>query len=291
MSNVGLLEDEHFLTIARELMNNKDSVLKELVLNNNNHTVVGTEAMIELLDGNNVLERLEIHNHNRIDDVIAKRMLDCVERNHIVKQVNANIRCMFYRTVINFLLLLNRAGRTKLLNPDVMPTEAVDVLAAANGNISVLVHFLHENPALCKAPAKTSQNNVSEEAHMSEAESFSRPVNEKEITGACTGTVVVEEENTDEQVVEEKQGKSVAKDDTLAAAANRNTSVLMQREDPPLCKDPAKASQNSVSEEAQLSESEYLSRPVNEKEIAGEAVVVEEENTDEQVVEEKLEKA
>jgi hypothetical protein len=287
LSNVGL-EDEHFLAIARELMNNEDSILKELVLNNNNHTVVGTEAMIELLDGNNVLERLEMHNHNRIDDAIAKRLLDCVERNHLVKHVNANIRCMVYRTEINFLLLLNRAGRKKLLNPDVMPTEAVDVLAAANGNISVLMHFLRQHPALCKDPAKAFQNNVSEEAQMYEAESLLRPVKEKEIAGE---TVVVEEENTGEQVVEEKQEKSLAKDDTIAAAVNGSVSVLMRRESPALCKDPVKASQKNVSEEAQMNEAVSLSSPVKEKEIVDWAIVIEEVNTGEQGVEEKQERS
>jgi hypothetical protein len=239
--------------------------------------------MIELLDGNKVLERLEIHNQNRIDDAIAKRLLDCVERNHLVKHVNANIRCKLYRTEINFLLLLNRAGRKKLLNPDVIPTEALDVLAAANGNVSVLMHFLRENPALCKDPAKVSQKNVSAEAQMHESEYLSRPVKEKELAGEA---VVVEEENTNEQVVEERQEKSVAKVDTNAAAANGNV-----RENPALYKDPVKASQKNVSAEAQIYEAESLSRPVKEKEIAGGAVVVKEENTDEQVVEEKQEKS
>ena len=282
LSNVGL-EDEHFLTIARELMDNKDSVLKELVLSNNNHTVVGTEAMLELLDGNNFLERLEMHNHNRIDDAIAKRMLDCVERNHLVKHLNANIRCVLYRTEINFLLLLNRAGRKKLLNPDVMPTEAVDVLAAANGNISVLMHFLRENPALCRDPAKSFKKNGSKEAQMYELESFSRPVKEKERAGDA---VVVEEESTDEQVVE-----SLVKDNTIAAAENENenVSVLIQHENPALCKDPIKASQKKVRKEAQMSEAESLLRPVKEDEVAGGAIAGEEENTDDQIVEEKQE--
>ena len=156
LSNIGL-QDQHLVIISQELLANEESALKELILTNNHHSDIGIDAMTSVLLLNRSLERLELYNHHRVGAATCERILERVDKNHMIKYLTANVQYS-YRTELDFFLLLNRAGRKVLLDPDVIPEEAVDVLAAANGNISVLMHFLRENPSICKEPVSETDS-------------------------------------------------------------------------------------------------------------------------------------
>eukprot|EP00339_Tiarina_fusa_P004632 CAMPEP_0117036990 /NCGR_PEP_ID=MMETSP0472-20121206/26157_1 /TAXON_ID=693140 ORGANISM="Tiarina fusus, Strain LIS" /NCGR_SAMPLE_ID=MMETSP0472 /ASSEMBLY_ACC=CAM_ASM_000603 /LENGTH=328 /DNA_ID=CAMNT_0004746885 /DNA_START=354 /DNA_END=1340 /DNA_ORIENTATION=+ len=162
LSNVGL-RDEHFRTIGREVGGNPDTALEELILNNNNNTCEGVEAMAKLLAPNSTIQRIEVHNQHRVEDSTCEVILENLDKNHVIKHFNANVPYM-YRREIDFYLLLNRTGRKVLLNPDSVPEEAVDVLAAANGNVGILMHLLRDNPTLCKDVDSNEEQHMNQSA-------------------------------------------------------------------------------------------------------------------------------
>ena len=130
LENVSL-RDEHFLTIARELSNNQDTVLEEVILNGNNNTDPGVKAMAELLLRNQTIQRLGAFNHNRLR---VSTLLFHLYKNQTNKYLNVNAPHT-HREEIDFYLLLNRAGRKVLLDPGTVPEQAVDVFAAAKGSL------------------------------------------------------------------------------------------------------------------------------------------------------------
>jgi hypothetical protein len=162
LSNVGL-RDEHLCTIAREVGRNPDTVLEELILNKNKNTSKGVEAMAKLLTPNSTIQRIEVHNHQRVENSTCEVILEKLDKNYMIKYFHVNVPYM-YRREIDFYLLLNRTGREVLLNPDSVPAEAVNVLAAANGNIGIIMHLLRDNPTLCKSPeSNQEQDNQADE--------------------------------------------------------------------------------------------------------------------------------
>jgi hypothetical protein len=150
LSNVGL-RDEHFLTIAREVSNNKNTALEELILNDNQNSDIGVEAIVQLLGRNKTISRLEAHSVNRLSESTCELTLHRLDKNYVIKYLHVNAPYT-HRTEIDFYLLLNRAGRRYLFDPNVVPEQAVNVLAAANGNVSVLMYLLRERPSLCQSP-------------------------------------------------------------------------------------------------------------------------------------------
>jgi hypothetical protein len=168
LSNVGL-RDEHFLTIAQEVGDNTNTALEELILNDNQNSDIGVEAIAQLLGRNKTISRLEAHSVNRLGESTCELTLHRLDKNHVIKYLRVNVPYT-YRTEIDFYLLLNRAGRKSLLDPDVVPAQAVNVLAAANGNVSVLMHLLRESPSLCQHPYAKEECKIENSSLPDEAE-------------------------------------------------------------------------------------------------------------------------
>lgn len=150
LSKLGL-QDEHFSCIGRLLSPDTDSILSGLILNGNRNTDVGTQAIAKLLlpPSTTTLERLEILNGVHANQATSLLLLKLLNTNHSLKYCKINLKQQ-HRTKIDFYLLLNRSGRKTILNPDTTPLEAINVLSAVSSNVSVLMHLLRDNPAVCK---------------------------------------------------------------------------------------------------------------------------------------------
>ena len=135
-----------------------------------------------------------------------------------VKYLSVNVPYM-YRTEIDFYLLLNRAGRKTLLNPDTVPEEAVDVLAAAKGNISVLMHLLRDNPTLCQRP-----RSVEEDCEMKDATELHESSTQECERRSCEALQPIHPEPTDANGAEANDAS--AKDAASPAPETEELEIL-----------------------------------------------------------------
>lgn len=155
LSGLGL-RDEHFVFIAQEVGNNKETRIRKLILNDNENTDVGICAMTALLASNKTIERLEAHSRKRLSQTTCEAIVQTIERNHEIKYFCSNTHTN-YRSKIDYCLLLNRTGRKTMLDPTAGPEKIIDVLVAADGNVSVLMGLLRENPSICRVQERQSQ--------------------------------------------------------------------------------------------------------------------------------------
>jgi hypothetical protein len=150
LSKLGL-QDEHFDCIGQLMHRSMDSRLLELNLNGNRNSDIGMQSIAKhlLTPRFETLERLEFSNGLLANDATSNLLLRLLNANHHLQHLKVNLR-QHYRKEVEFYLLLNRSGRKVIMNPDTAPEEAINVLGAARANISVLMHLLRDNPALCK---------------------------------------------------------------------------------------------------------------------------------------------
>lgn len=146
------LDDEHFETIAREVGRNQNTRLKELILNDNDNGDAGLCAIATLLERNSTIVTLEAHNMYRPQSSTCELIVRALEKNCIVKQFRINAPHSFSKE-IRFFLQLNRAGRQCFLNPQLPPERTIQILAAANADVSLLMRLLQHNPSICQRPA------------------------------------------------------------------------------------------------------------------------------------------
>lgn len=153
LSGIGL-QDQHFLTIAKEL---QGTGIRELVLNNNKNSDSGARAILGLLETNTLIERLETHSHARLTVPTCEYIAQQLERNYQIKHFSGNVHHE-YRTKIEFYLLLNRVGRKSVLEAN--PEKFVDTLSAVEDNVSVLMRLLQDNPSIFQQCAYQDKSSV-----------------------------------------------------------------------------------------------------------------------------------
>jgi hypothetical protein len=159
LSKLGL-QDEHFDCIGQMLERNKRSILSQLILSDNGNSDTGTQSIVtHLLQPRfQGLERLEILNRFRASELTSDLLLTLLDTNHSLQHCKFNLKQQ-YRAKVEFYLLLNRAGRRVIFNPDTLPEEAINVLGAASSNLSVLMQLLRDNPAICRLNHDCGDNN------------------------------------------------------------------------------------------------------------------------------------
>lgn len=142
------LDDDHFQCLAKQIP--PQSVLTELVLNRNINSNEGIRAVAEtLLSPEYRLTKLEMHNGTRANKSTSQFLRRQLYANHTIHQFRVNAR-FEYQAEMDFVLLLNRSGRKRILDPQASMQEVLSTfrVAAANSNVSGLMYFLQSNPGI-----------------------------------------------------------------------------------------------------------------------------------------------
>jgi hypothetical protein len=152
LSKLGL-QDEHYSCIGHTLEKNGGNILSQLILSDNGNSDIGTQCIVtQLLHSRfHSMERLEIVNRFRASEVTSNLVLDLLNTNYSLKHCKMNLKHQ-YRGRFEFYLVLNRAGRKVIMNPDALPNEVINILGNGNSNISVLMQLLLDNPTICRPP-------------------------------------------------------------------------------------------------------------------------------------------